>query len=654
MTETKSLSRRAFLKGAAAIGASAAGMSLCGVFPSAKAENAIFTPGTYTGTATGMLSDVTVTITVDEASILSAVVCADGETAEIGGVAADKLAEQILAAQGYEIDGVSGATVTSKAVRKACESAVAQAKGIDVSLLETAQPETPAADWLGQEPEITDADVAQVIDTEVLVVGAGHAGSFAAASAVENGAKTLLIEKMTHELAAGIRDTFAAVNSKQQLEDKANPDADEVVRYICDWSQGYAKRSLVRRFVENSGEAMDWFADRLAEAGMAFRHEIDENNPDDNYKTLEVGHSTQYGEDYYDQLTMDIILDYAMKLGLEVRYETPMLKLIKEGGRVVGVYAGAADGSLLRINASKGVILCTGGYSGNEQMMQALQPQSLEQCCINYSKPGDKGDGLKACLWAGAAMDDTHCAMIFERGAIRPDQVGRTDDGQLFWMGSQPFLKVNLNGERFMNEYQPYDYVLHAASQQPHHTYCTVWDSSYMQDCERFATHGCSRLYPHANGADPVFPMEYVAWMNQDLLERGYIVEAQSIEELADKLGLPQEAFKATVARYNELAERGVDEDFGKEGYRLSKLAAAPFYGVRQAGGYLICTMDGIRIDENMHAIGEDGKAIEGLFVCGDCSGSFFHGSYPNLLAGCAAGRSATFARLAGKIAAQG
>lgn len=69
---------------------------------------------------------------------------------------------------------------------------------------------------------------------------------------------------------------------------------------------------------------------------------------------------------------------------------------------------------------------------------------------------------------------------------------------------------------------------------------------------------------------------------------------------------------------------------------------------------YLICTMDGIRIDENMHAIGEDGKAIEGLFVCGDCSGSFFHGSYPNLLAGCAAGRSATFARLAGKIAAQG
>ena len=130
-------------------------------------------------------------------------------------------------------------------------------------------------------------------------------------------------------------------------------------------------------------------------------------------------------------------------------------------------------------------------------------------------------------------------------------------------------------------------------------------------------------------------------------------MQADTIEELAEKLGLPVETFAATVARYNELAEKGVDEDFGKEGYRLSKLVQAPFYGVRQAGGYMLCTMDGIRIDETMHAVTEAGEPIEGLYVCGDMSGNFFHGSYPNLLAGCAAGRSATFARLAGKIAAQ-
>ena len=148
-------------------------------------------------------------------------------------------------------------------------------------------------------------------------------------------------------------------------------------------------------------------------------------------------------------------------------------------------------------------------------------------------------------------------------------------------MGSQPFLKVNLNGERFMNEYMPYDYVLHTASAQPHHTYATVWDSNYPTYCEKFDTHGCSRLYDHENGAFPVFPMEMVMGMNEELIANGYIVKADTIEELAEKLGLPVDTFKATVARYNELYAKGVDEDFGKEAYRLSAMDTAPFYGVR-------------------------------------------------------------------------
>ena len=654
MNEMMYLSRRHFLKNAAALGAAVAGAGLLGV-TEAKAEGAVFTPGTYTATASGFSSDVTVTITVDETSILSATVEAGGETAAIGGAAADKLAEQILAAQSQEIDGVTGATVTSNAVRKACESVLAQAKGVDVSLLAAPAEEKPVEDWLGQEPEIADSEIVEVVETEVLVVGAGHAGSFAACSALENGAKTLLIEKMTHDMASGIRDTFCAVNSKQQIESGANPSVEEVTRVICDWSQGYAKRSLVKKYVELSGETVDWFTERLGAEGVPFLHEIDEHDYVSNYGVYDVGHSTQYGPtNYYAQMTMDVLLRYADSLGLETRYETPMVKLVKDGERVCGVIAKNPQGQYIRINASKGVIVCAGGYSGNEQMMIALQPWTMDQCCINYTKPGNKGDGIKACLWAGAAMDDTHSTMIFERGAIKPDQVGRTDEGQLFWMGSQPFLKVNLNGERFMNEYQPYDYALHATTQQPHRTYCTVWDANVAEDCVRFATHGCSRLIPHVNGAGPVFPLEMVMGMNMDLLARGYIVEAQTIEELAEKLGLPVETFTATVARYNELAEKGVDEDFGKEGFRLSKLAQAPFYGVRQSGGYMLCTMDGIRINENMNAIRLDGTPIEGLFVCGDGSGSFFHGSYPNILSGCAAGRNATFGRLAGKIAAQG
>lgn len=656
MKNSKELSRRSFLKGAAAFGMTTAAGAMFGLGTgkTVKAEETVYTPGTYTASARGMESDVTVTITVDETSILSATVNADGETETIGKAAADTLAEQILSVQNQNIDGVSGATKTTDAVRKACESCIAQAKGIDVSLLqETPAEEAPVEDWLGEEPEIDESEIAGEVECDVLVVGAGHAGSFAAASAVENGAKTILIEKFNHDMASGIRDTLAAVGSRQQVENQDNPDAREVMRYLIDWSQGYCDHRLAQTFVVNSGETMDWYAERAEEAGMKFLHEVDTPKPDDNYKVLDVGHSIQYGDEYYEQLTMDILLKYAEGLGLETRYETTMVKLTRDGERVNGLIAQNAEGKYIRFHAAKGVILCTGGYSANEDMLKALQPWTLEQTCINYSKAGSKGDGIKACLWAGAVMDDTHSAMIFERGAIRPDAAGRTDDGRLFWMGSQPFLKVNLEGQRFMNEYMPYDYVLHAAASQSHHTYCTVWDSNYPDYCKQFETHGCSRLFPHENGAAPVFPMEYVMEMNQGLLDEGFIVQADTIEELAQKLGIPADTFTKTVERYNELADKGVDEDFGKESYRLSRLDTAPFYGVRQAGGYLICTMDGIRIDNSMRALNAEGKAIEGLYVCGDCSGSYFHGSYPNLLAGAAAGRSATFGRLAGKLAAQ-
>ena len=112
------------------------------------------------------------------------------------------------------------------------------------------------------------------------------------------------------------------------------------------------------------------------------------------------------------------------------------------------------------------------------------------------------------------------------------------------------------------------------------------------------------------------------------------------------------ENLKATVQRYNELADKQKDEDFGKEPFRLSSLRQAPFEGVRMSGGYFICTLDGIKINVHMNAVTPQGKPIEGLYVAGDCSGGYFDGSYPNLLAGCAAGRSVTFGRLAGKLAA--
>ena len=661
------ISRKGFLKlaSAAAMGGVTAGaLAACQAASSSTASSGaasaagIYTPGTYTSAGKGMNGDVTATVTFSETAITAVELDVSGETESIGQAAKDKLIEQVMAAQTSQIDGVAGATVTSKAVQNAVADCIRQASGGAINPAEQPlEQEDSGSDWLGEEPVIDEADIAETLDCEVLVVGAGSSGCFAAAAAAEAGADTLLIDRFAHDMASGIRDTLAACGSREQQADGEDVDKQVAARYLCDWSHGYTRYSLAKLWADKSGETIDWYTDVLADAGIDFRHEIDEHQPS-NYQYLEVGHSVQYGANYDEKLTMDAVLSYAEGKGLTIRYETTMIKLEKDdSGRVTGIIGQNADGSYLRINASKGVILGCGGYSGNDEMMKALQPQSVEQTCVNYSKPGAKGDGIKACLWAGAIMDTTHTAMIFDRGAIKPDEVGsylEASSGMMFWMGSQPFLKVNLNGERFMNEYLPYDMALHAAASQPYHTYCTIWDAKYPEDCKKFATHGCSRLYPHVNGTAPVFPMEYVMGMNADLQAQGYIVEADTLEELAEKLGLPVDTFMATVEHYNELAAAGEDTDFGKESYRLSTLSEAPFYGVRQSGGYLICTMDGIQMDDNMHALDKDYQPIPGLYVIGDMSGNFFSHSYPAQMSGPAAGRSATFGRLAGQNAAAG
>ena len=137
------------------------------------------------------------------------------------------------------------------------------------------------------------------------------------------------------------------------------------------------------------------------------------------------------------------------------------------------------------------------------------------------------------------------------------------------------------------------------------------------------------------------------------LEEAGYIQKADTMEELAEKLNLPVEATVETWNRYNMFAEQGKDEDYNKEPYRLTSLTHPPYYGVR-TGSWFLATIDGISINTDMHAVDEAGKQIEGLFMVGNDSGGFFSVSYPNLMTGLAAGRTMTFGRRAGMLAAQG
>ncbi len=525
---------------------------------------------------------------------------------------------------------------------------------------EAAETEEAASDvpaWLGTAPEIAEDQISEVVDTEVLVCGAGTSGLFAACAAAEAGAKVVCLEK--YSIGGGVRDNLGSLNSRLQKEAGCEIDENEIVNDMIRYADNYCNPRLYHLWAQNSGEAIDWYQDRLEEAGFELYYEGAANAKETFYKHWPTGHIPSWPADAEFAGMTDVINgknvlgDYGVKVGVDFRWSTPMVRLLQdESGKVTGAIAQKGDGSYLQVNASKGVVVCTGGYARNDDMMAALQPQTLDKYSLSIAIAGTEGDGIKACLWAGAHMDEVHTAMVFDRVAVKPDEIGGSQTtGSLFWMGSNPWLKVNLNGERFTNESAPYDYILNAALTQPDHTIVDIWDSDYATYLEQFDIHGCARVYPFDNGAPTNMTLEATEGINQGLIDNGYIVVADTIEELAEGLGIPAENLVKTVERQNENYDNQFDPDFGKEPHRLSAIRTAPFYGVRTSG-YMLCTLDGITINEDFQAVRPDGTAIEGLYVGGCDSGSYYAHTYPNLSTGNCCGRSVTFARMIGKALA--
>ncbi|MEG1435407.1 MAG: FAD-dependent oxidoreductase [Gordonibacter sp.] len=512
-----------------------------------------------------------------------------------------------------------------------------------------------ASDWLGAEPEIAEDKIVETVDTEILVCGAGTSGLFAACAAAEEGAKVVCLEKAA--IGGGVRDNLGSLNSRLQKEAGCVIDENEICNDLTRYANGYVNPRLYHIWAQNSGEAVDWYQDRLEEAGFQLFFEAANHAKPSAYKHWATGHIPSWPADaefagIEGVVNGKIVLgDYAKEKGVDFRFTTPLVKLVHENGKVTGAIAKGPDG-YIKINASKGTIVCTGGYARNEDMLEALQPQTMNKYSLSIAIDGTVGDGIKSCLWAGARMDEIHTAMVFDRVAVKPDEFGGSQTtGSLFWMGSNPWLKVNLNGERFINESAPYDYVLNAALTQPNRTVVDIWDSDYATYLEQFDIHGCARVYPFENGAPTNMTLDVVQGINQGLLDQGYIVQADTIEELAKGLGIPADTLKKTVERQNENFDAQVDPDFGKEAFRLSPVRKAPFFGVRSSG-YMLCTLDGITINEQFQALNENYEPIEGLYVAGVDSGSYYAGTYPNMSTGNCCGRSVTFARMMAKALA--
>ena len=674
------ISRKGFLKIAAAAamsGVTAGALAACNAASgststaasgSAAASGATGTyiPGTYEGTAEGISSTVKVTMTFSDSAVTDVVVDTSGETASIGAAAADELRDQLLAAGSAEIDGVSGSTITSEAVMKAAKSCYAQAKG-EAVVSSVQLPTGDENDWLGTEPDIDEAAITETVDTDILIVGAGNGGMFAAAYAAANGLNFRIIEQN-----GNVQDTrhwYGAIDSAAAKAAGEEPfDRAKLLSEISRYASGKCDQRVVKTWINESAAMHDfmrsiledkygWVCDFTSGTEAAWPAENAEHNTDYLFPVEE--HNYMASERESGLARNELLLQYIQELGYGVDFKTSLAKLEKNAeGRITGVIAqNMDDDHFIRYNAAKGVLLACGGYAGNPYMMEQLDPlgTSVTTAC-SYS-PADKGYGIRAAVWAGANLDKEAAPMLFDRGIVAPGvDAGYVDSESAFGgkafpgeirqfnPGTQPFLKVNRNGERFANESCPYNDIVYAAAHQPGRVYAQISDANMLEDAKRFHTIGCS-------AGTRKNTMEGLEKTFASAEEKGCFFRADTIEELADKMGFTGDAkdtFLATVERYNELYDKQNDEDFGKPAYRLSAIRTAPFYGY-WLGASLLTTEQGIAINEKGQALDTNNQPMAGLYITGDMSGSFFANNYPCLMAGVAMGRTLTFAMKAVK-----
>lgn len=672
-TMSKNLSRRDFLKGAAASFAGVAAMGVLGACSNetdtttaapettaapqttaapetTAARTGKYIPGTYTSKAQG-LGIVVVTMTFDENNITEVLLDVSAETANYGGAAAETLREAIMTAQSADIDVVAGASLTSNAVKKAAENCIKQATGeIPVEGTADKKEEGPAG-WLGVAPEIAEADIVETWNTDLLIVGAGNAGLAAGAYAAEKGYDIRMIEKMG--TTGKVRGWYGAVDSVDGLGAGEPPiDRARLRRELQRYASGKANMRAWNTWINESAAMHDFVKKMYAKYSPDSKVTVTTGTeavwPDGDASGFffpAVEHFWGFGQFNRN----DMFKAYMEEHGKTIDFNTTMVKLEKDGDRVTGVIAQRTDsGEYIRINAAKGVILTTGGYPGNPDMMEQLDPLGTSVITTYNHNPQDTGDGIKAAMWAGASMQQEAAPMLFDRGLCYPgtdagyktlengSKVFPSDQGQ-FNVGSQPFLKVNRLGQRFTNESGTYDHMSYAAANQPGHVYASIMDSNLPEDVVRFHTLGCS-AGTRKNAKGTIDQLDKKA-------EAGYVMKADTLEELADKLGFDAEAkktFLATCERYNELYDMGEDVDFGKPAYRLSQLRKPPYYGF-WLGACILTTEQGVLINENAQVLDAKNMPMPGLYAAGDTTGGFFVDNYPCLMPGVACGKAMTF-----------
>ena len=487
-------------------------------------------------------------------------------------------------------------------------------------------------------------DIANTVDTDILVIGAGLAGCACACSAAENGGKVTVVEKTSSWNGRG--GGFGAINSRYMDELDIKVDKVNAKQHWIAQCASRINEDLLVKFMNNSEEASNWLLDKCeaiggsAMVGAFYSH-------DDVYAEQPGYHMLIIPEDAGLTSTgfagAELCYNDAVAAGAEFVFDSPAVQLVQDdSGKVTGCICETADG-YVQYNAAKGVVLCTGDISGDIEMCKAYAP-----ICVEYGQPRSQytpmgvntGDGHKMGMWAGAQLQDLPLPTM-----MHP---------QAFCWFHGPFLFVNDNGERFMCEDTWVQGKSLAINRQPNGEAWSIFDANWKTDLVNGLPYGGGMFWDSFRpyGSDLELAPEYFETQIPTYIEAGNAYECDTLEELAESIGCDPATLQATVDRYNELCEKGEDTDYYKKPVFLTPVKEGPFYALK-VGPAILSITGGLKVNIDFQCLNADGEPIEGLYALGNCMGDITAVDYPINVAGNSHGRCITYGYLLGRDLAQ-
>ena len=533
------------------------------------------------------------------------------------------------------------------------------------ALADEAQESTAYTPSFMQAPAPIDAaDIKETVDADIVIIGSALSGLCACRAAVENGAKNIVVIEKADTWQCR-SNQFGTIGGKIQEDLGIKIDRNAAVGQLMKECGYRPNQRILNLWADNSGEAFDWFLAPM-EGKYVVENESDPYDAEEGHLSVRKTHwpepdNSHTEDDFYPifsdcQITLPTMAPWVeatynicVEAGVTFKFSTWARQLVRENneGPVTGVICQDVDGNYSQVNASKAVLLATGDFAGNKDMMSYYVPWATRFASIfpNRDAAGDPtntGDGQCMGMWIGAKMEDGPLApMTHHLGGP---------------LGMDAFLLTDVNGDRFVNEDvggQPFQNQL---SRLPKKTAWQVFDSEWPNQLQYMdCGHGNVSWYVDDDKV-PGGAYGRNAYISQAMFDEAMStdagVQADTIEELAEKMGVPVEEFCATIERYNELAKKGVDEDFGKRADRMFAIENPPFYGYKLTDTVLLVCMGGLETTVDFEVLDTNDDVIPGLYAVGNTQGGRFLVDYPLPCPGISHGMAMTHGMLVGRILA--